>query len=164
MLMRTPGGGRRKTYALMAALSRYNRSIEQSITIGDSITDEDMLRVTRKGGGLAVSFNGNGYAIKESNVALMSDNCALSVIVAEAYRNGGHDAVKLLAENWSREFAGDISKLSEYGDPSWRQMVLYPADREFPQIYMVTPENVAEVTAASKAWRKRVRGSVGQMG
>ncbi|MEE9406078.1 MAG: hypothetical protein V3V26_01585, partial [Candidatus Aenigmarchaeota archaeon] len=55
-----PVGGTRKTAALMASLRYHKRSMEETVTVGDSITDEDMLRATKRGGGLAVSFNGNG--------------------------------------------------------------------------------------------------------
>ena len=60
-------GGRRKLDVVLS----YNP--ERPIVIGDSISDKDMLAYAKENG-IAVSFNGNEYALMNSNLAVVSES------------------------------------------------------------------------------------------
>ncbi len=60
-------GGRRK---LDVVFSYEPKSV---IAIGDSISDKDMLSYARKNG-IAISFNGNEFALSNSNLAIVSES------------------------------------------------------------------------------------------
>ena len=53
--------------------------------IGDSITDVQPLKFANDNGGIAVSFNGNEYAIKEAEIAVMAENTTITSILADIF-------------------------------------------------------------------------------
>ncbi len=65
------------------------------IAIGDSISDFDMLRWV-KNNGVALSFNGNEYAIMQSNVAIVSNSAFSEAAVVEAFLVSGFEGVTKL--------------------------------------------------------------------
>lgn len=72
-LERTPiVGGKIKAEIIRTIADKLGVSLSRVITVGDSITDTEMLRTVREGGGLAVAFNANRYALEQANVALAS--------------------------------------------------------------------------------------------
>jgi energy-converting hydrogenase A subunit R len=159
-----PVGGERKTEALIRSLEQNRMDADQGITIGDSITDEHMLRTTKERGGLALAFNGNGYAVKEANIAVMADNCAVTALLVNAYGHGGHNFVNELADRWSLDY---VRKKSACFDPDILDafsQTYHLENEHFPRVVLVTPETLAATTDESKTWRRRVRGAVGNLG
>jgi energy-converting hydrogenase A subunit R len=80
-----PVGGVRKFEAVVQALEQEGLELNRSATIGDSITDWNMLKKTREAGGLALSFNGNEYAVSNCNVAVMSENCMVTALLVDVF-------------------------------------------------------------------------------
>ncbi|RUM34529.1 MAG: hypothetical protein DSY33_01900 [Archaeoglobus sp.] len=79
------------------------------ISIGDSISDVDMLEFTAKKG-LAIAFNGNRFALEKANLAIISDT-ALSISTAiHVYALDGIDGVKKLCGNNGFYWLPDMTK------------------------------------------------------
>ncbi|MCS7254737.1 MAG: hypothetical protein RMK18_08830 [Armatimonadota bacterium] len=87
-------GGERKVTALRNFMERYGFEMGDVVSIGDSITDFKMLRATRDGGGLAIVFNGNQYALPYGSVGVASSNLSSIIPLVEAFSQGGLTAVK----------------------------------------------------------------------
>ncbi|MGC9777644.1 MAG: HAD hydrolase family protein [Candidatus Heimdallarchaeota archaeon] len=62
-------GGGRKRENVIEILEKHNLESSDSIAVGDSITDIQMLENIRDNGGTAVSFNGNEYSLRPSTIA-----------------------------------------------------------------------------------------------
>lgn len=62
-------GGGRKRESVIEILEEYELEVSDSIAIGDSITDIQMLEYVRDNGGVGVSFNGNEFSLRPSMIA-----------------------------------------------------------------------------------------------
>jgi len=92
-------GGREKAWALKDILEREGRDLSELIYVGDSITDCEALKLVREGGGLAVSFNGNRYALRAAEFAVISGSARPLAHLARAFQRGGRrEAVRLIRE------------------------------------------------------------------
>ncbi len=84
--------------------SRKKREIAESygerrvIAVGDSISDTEMFDYAREAGGLAVSFNGNEYALKHANLAVISSSAIAEAVVVMKFLENGIEAVRDVAE------------------------------------------------------------------
>jgi len=91
-------GGREKAKAIEATLSRTGLSLREVMYVGDSITDCQAFRLVREMGGLAISFNGNGYAIWDAEVAILSGHTGVLSVLARCFEEGGRDGVLALID------------------------------------------------------------------
>jgi len=90
-------GGGRKVKALKIFLENWNESAENTIAIGDSITDYKMLDFVRRKGGIAIAFNGTHYSIPYANIGIASlDARALIPVLNEFEKNGKEKAIALV--------------------------------------------------------------------
>ncbi|MDI6691504.1 MAG: hypothetical protein QME50_06555 [Candidatus Bathyarchaeota archaeon] len=163
-----PLGGYRKYQAVMDFLNEENEELWNSVVIGDSITDWVMLKKTKEAGGLAVSFNGNEYAIRNSNLAVISDTCLIVPLIVDLFRKKGLSGVRELTENWSYQ------RVKNAADAGWIDWSLLEAlttyygkslQNDFPSALWITEENLEEIIIKSMEMRKRVRGvTVGSLG
>jgi predicted HAD superfamily phosphohydrolase len=69
-----PVGGEEKARAVEDSLKKTGLGLSDVIYAGDSITDVNAMRLVKQGGGTAISFNGNRYAIKEADIALIGES------------------------------------------------------------------------------------------
>lgn len=116
-------GGKEKTNAI----KRITKDFKNTIYVGDSITDVDALRFINSKGGLAISFNGNRYAIENSDLALISNSAEILAMAVISYFviREKKKAIKFLiqslngytTENYWKAFYGenimDAVKISE---------------------------------------------------
>lgn len=65
-----PIGGREKAMAIEKIRDAEGADLRDVFYVGDSITDVDAFRLVRSGGGMALSFNGNDWAVKEASYAI----------------------------------------------------------------------------------------------
>ncbi|MEM0332063.1 MAG: HAD hydrolase family protein [Archaeoglobaceae archaeon] len=113
-------GAAEKAKILEDYCNRFN--IDFPVAIGDSISDYKMFEMAKKLGGVAIAFNGNEYAIKNADIAIISENALIEAIVIEKLlENKNLDALKDLR---SRElyFVEDCD-LSEIIEKSKRMRV-----------------------------------------
>jgi energy-converting hydrogenase A subunit R len=155
-----PVGGYEKAEAVREVVVRLEGRLSNVMYVGDSITDVSAFRLVRAEGGLTVSFNGNEYAIREAEIAVLSENAIITAVLADAFNKRGKDHVFKLAKEWSHQ------ALEKHGiDPSLRKFVseLYP--QRLPRVEIVTPSNRERLMRESSAFRKTVRGeAIGRLG
>ena len=78
-------GGKRK----LNFISKYEKN---PIIIGDSISDKDMLSYAKENG-IAISFNGNEFALENSNLAIVAESALSELEVIEKCLKYGIDWV-----------------------------------------------------------------------
>ncbi len=84
-----PVGGHEKAEAVREIVEAEETDIENIVYVGDSITDIEAFRLVRSEGGLAVSFNGNHWAVKEAMIALTANNALPIEWIATAFISHG---------------------------------------------------------------------------
>jgi len=155
-----PVGGSEKAKAVQDIVEKLRCSLDRVMYVGDSITDVPSLRLVRESGGLAVSFNGNDYSVRESEIAVLSGDTTVTSVLAEAFSRQGKEGAFRLVEEWSP------SGLKKYcGSPELRarMSVLFPDG--FPQVERVTDDNLERLKRESSVFRKTVRGeAIGKLG
>jgi energy-converting hydrogenase A subunit R len=155
-----PVGGEGKKEAIIDILDRFSFENSDIMYVGDSITDAEPLRFAKEHGGLAISFNGNEYAIKEAEIAIMADNTVITAIIADLFNRFGKDEV--------------INFIKSYMDNTEDAINSYPVNKKLkeaikqvnlPKIAIVTSENFETLVDESKTFRRLVRGElIGALG
>jgi len=95
-----PVGGGMKLGALQEIIAGQGVGADQVMYVGDSITDAPPLAAVRAWGGVAVSFNGNGYALAAAEIAAAGSSVAPVLELARAFAVGGPQAARHLAATW----------------------------------------------------------------
>jgi predicted HAD superfamily phosphohydrolase len=134
----SPVGGPEKATSIRKAAKHEEVSLDQVVYVGDSITDVDAFRTVRQAGGLAVSFNGNRWAVEEADMAIVSPRADPVLPMAIAFLERGKDAVEGIG--WAKGIRDCTIEWLAEGD-------------------------IEEVVEASERMRKEVRGTVvGRLG
>jgi energy-converting hydrogenase A subunit R len=108
-----PVGGREKAAAILKILEIEDAELEDVFYVGDSITDVEAFRMVKRGGGMALSFNGNGWAVKEASFAVTARSALPIGWLAEIFANQGTEGfVDLTMSSLSPEITEQISQLS----------------------------------------------------
>jgi energy-converting hydrogenase A subunit R len=150
-----PIGGEGKAAAVRAILQQIGAEVSEVMYVGDSITDFQALAMVKEGGGLAISFNGNAYAIQGAQVACLSRDTEIITICAQLFAAGGKEGVLTLLPQWGRE-ALHAAGVEE------AQLAQLSSDAEIGEI---TPDNQALWAERSQGFRKEVRGvAIGSLG
>jgi len=155
-----PVGGEEKADAVKEAAERTDVDLSSVMYVGDSITDVEAFKLVKENYGLTVSFNGNQYAIKNAEIAVLSENSIVTAIIADAFCRFGKRGTLSLMENWSRE----ALKRSHVNQTLLNRLfVLYPI--ELPKAKIITSENMEVLIKGSSEFRKKVRGeAIGRLG
>ena len=135
-----PVGGGIKLEALRRIVADHDVRGDEVMYVGDSITDAPALREVAAWGGVALSFNGNGYALAAAEFAAAALDTDVVAHLAEAFAEGGREAVLLAVISWPRPQPGE-----QPADPAPARVGLM-ADE--PQV----------LAQASAAMRRGVRG------
>ncbi len=161
MLMEVnPVGGSEKAKAVRDIVEKLDCSLDRVMYVGDSITDVPPLRLVRESGGLSVSFNGNDYAVRESDVAVLSGDTTVTSVLAESFNRQGKEGAFRLVEEWGP------SGLKKYcGSPELRQRMSMLFSDGFPRVEKITDDNLERLKRESSVFRKTVRGeAIGKLG
>jgi len=156
-----PRGGWKKAETVKEIVGELNGSFADTIYIGDSITDAECLELVRRNGGLAISFNGNEYAIRKAEIAVLSENTAVTSILAYVFCRFSKEYVLELVENWnSSTFDKYIADIA-----SQNKMVKEYSKSSPPQVEIINSQNIDRLIKGSCAFRKKVRGeAIGKLG
>ena len=108
----------------------------------------------REGGGLAVSFNGNKYAVKNAEVAVFSESNLVLALLADLFcRLGREQALKVIMY-WCR------SAVEESGTSSALLSQLYTVyPGALPRTQIVSARNMEVLIKESSEFRKKSEGS-----
>ena len=139
-----PVGGSEKVKPLLD-LCGTSSSMSEIMYVGDSITDLEVLRLVRQRGGVAVSFNGNRYAVREAEFACTSFTALPILFLGEIFHRRGKEGVLKISQDWPRNLPDD-----------WRKKLLSPATNAY--LTMVTEKNRCSLIERSEMVRRRVRG------
>jgi energy-converting hydrogenase A subunit R len=157
----TTVGGSQKAAAIEDATAKLGAQLSDVMYVGDSITDVEAFQLVKANGGLTVSFNGNNYAVKNAEIAVLSENSIVTAVIADVFCRQGKQAALKLVENWNLptlESSGVVSlSLLDH------VFTLYP--ETLPKVQIVTAENMKLLAKESSEFRKRVRGeAIGRLG
>ncbi|MFW9835630.1 MAG: HAD hydrolase family protein [Candidatus Thorarchaeota archaeon] len=157
----TTVGGSQKAVAIEDAVGKVGAHLEDVMYVGDSITDVEAFQLVREKCGLTISFNGNTYAVRNAEIAVLSVNSIITAVIADVFCRLGKQATLDLVENWnlqSLERSGVVSlSLLDH------LFTLYP--QALPKVQIVTAENMESLAEESSEFRKRVRGeAIGKLG
>jgi len=145
-------GGQEKANVLVRNAESFGSPLFDVMYVGDSITDVQALNITKKSGGIAVSFNGNRYAVESAEIVCIAEDTSAVSILAAMFKKGGREATIELLKNWSLSALKD-AQLDENLVPD-----------VLPTVELVKDSNKARLTAESVAMRKAVRGKAGALG
>ena len=155
-----PIGGYQKTDAIKDVARKLNNSIENVIYFGDSITDLEAFNLVKKGGGLAVSFNGNAYAVKNADVIVLSNSNLVIAIINDLFCNfGTKNTIKLL-KDWSVKTLNEVCLNSDL-----LSLFLNKYQEKLPIVKILTSKNTNLLVEESNRFRRSVRGeTIGRLG
>ena len=184
-----PNGGPLKYESLEKVMNYTYMTHEQMVAIGDSITDEDMFKNTRKNNGIAISFNGNSFALEEADIAIVSDTTTVTGVLIDVYHSAiekfkeeenpykkARDKLKEVVENWDNDQLHHLKLLRNEGYLHNEMYILYrDAMRNMPEgktaeVYWLQDEknnkidNYKHILELSIKKRKQVRDAVGNLG
>ncbi|HIJ00073.1 MAG TPA: hypothetical protein HA366_00885 [Candidatus Methanomethylophilaceae archaeon] len=152
-----PLGGNEKVYSILDIRRKTMVDLDETMYIGGGITDIQAMELIRDSGGLTVSFNGNRYAVREADIAVMSPNTVIISLLATTFYGGGVEAVCDLADDWSKE---GLQK-SPNADPYLVREVLRIFPNDLPKVIPVNRWNVDEVIRISESYRIEMYGEYG---
>lgn len=153
-------GGEQKAEAIRDAVKRLSSKLADVMYVGDSITDVEAFKLVRANGGLTVSFNGNSYAVKNAEVAVLSENNVVTAVIADLFSRFGKEKTMNALRSWSYE----VLEKSGVDDALLRQLSGFYPDA-LPKAQIVTAENTEMLVKESSEFRKKVRGVViGRLG
>lgn len=154
-----PVGGEAKKEAVLDIINKNDFQYHDLMYVGDSITDVEPLRFARENGGVAVSFNGNEYALKEASIAIISDNTIITLLLIDLFHR--YDSKVVL------EFARVYSENPDLALKKWEfdPKISSKLDNTYTRLELVTSHNIEKLIGDSCKFRKEVRGeSIGGLG
>lgn len=155
-----PVGGEGKKEAVLDIINKFGFEKSDIMYVGDSITDVEPLRFAKEHGGLAISFNGNEFAIKAAEIAIMADNTVITSIIADLFSKFGKNEVMEFIKSYMNNSTEAIEKfeININLKESIKQV-------NFPKIALIHDENFENIVNESKTFRNIVRGeSIGTLG
>lgn len=154
-----PIGGMGKVKSVRDIVDKHESDAGQVIYFGDSITDSEPLRYVRNKGGVAVSFNGNEYAIREAEIAVLSDHTLVIGVFALAFKKGGIDVVRNLVTDWKYE------NILQVINTEFEPKIQDAYGSKLPHVEIISESNKERLIEESCSFRKNVRGeAVGRLG
>jgi energy-converting hydrogenase A subunit R len=128
-----PVGGNMKLEALRAIAAGRRVELSEVMYVGDSITDVPPFSAVREAGGIALSFNGNRYALAVAELAAAAADTRPTRELALAFAAGGRAGVLEAARDWP------------------------PTSKPLPRVGLLAESRAALVHASAYA-RSHVRG------
>jgi len=153
-------GGEQKAEAIRDVVKHLGADLADVMYVGDSITDVEAFKLVRDNGGLTVSFNGNSYAVKNAEVAVLSESNLVTAVIADLFCKFG----KEVAINALLSWGFPALEYSEMDATLIKQLSgVYP--NGLPKAQIVTAQNMELLIKESSEFRKKVRGvAVGRLG
>lgn len=151
-----PVGGYEKAEAIERSCEETGFDLDHVMYVGDSITDVEAMKLVSEAGGLAVSFNGNRYAIQAADVACMSPNALILAMLALMFGSGGAEPVCTLASEW-KSGQGNFGRIIGPSLPGFSV--------DDVSLHLIEDSDIEELVSQSESFRKTVRGErIGQLG
>ncbi|TET47983.1 hypothetical protein E3J59_01305 [Candidatus Aerophobetes bacterium] len=147
-----PLGGEEKAKAILDSVRKTGSTPSEVMYIGDSITDVEALNLVRKAGGVAISFNGNHYALRAARVACISPHFLPLKILGEIFYKEGKEGVEKTLREGFQNIEGKVGeKLFSFEPP--------------PVLEIINENNLEALILKSESMRKHLRGEeIGDLG
>ena len=114
-----------------------------------------------KGGRANHSFNGNEYAIREAEYAVIADNTVVTSVLAEVFHKTGREGVINLADDWTMEKLKRSGSINPYLMREFERVF----SNDLPTVSRITSKNMRALTRQSMASRCSIRGeNIGSLG
>lgn len=157
-------GGPGKAEAVKDSCQRTGNPPSRVAYTGDSITDVQALKLVRENGGLAISANGNRYALGAAEIACMLEHTIILEVLLLAFAKGGKDLVINTVQNWSWQALERLNLEKSLFEPKIEMIhLIYP--KSLPRVEIVTEKSLDSLIEQSEAFRKYLRGEViGKLG
>jgi energy-converting hydrogenase A subunit R len=153
-------GGEQKAESIRHAIQRLRASPSDVMYVGDSITDIEAFNLVRTSGGLTVSFNGNSYAVKNAEVAVLSESNLVTAAIADIFCRFGKEKAISILQSWNLEGLRNGG-----ADPALIKQLSNLYTDGLPKAQIVTTQNMETLTRESSEFRKKVRGvAIGRLG
>ena len=155
-----PVGGEAKKEAIEDIMKKFGYLASDVMYVGDSITDVQPFKHVKDNSGLAVSFNGNKYAIREAEIAIIADNTRIISIIAELFNQKGRDQVIEFVQSFGEDTKLTMEKFSINDDFKNQLNKLKNV-----KIEIINDNNKKRLIKDSSLFRKQVRGEqIGGLG
>jgi predicted HAD superfamily phosphohydrolase len=148
-----PIGGPEKAKAVADSLAKTGLTLADTIYVGDSITDVQAFEAVRAGGGLAISFNGNPYAVQAAEVVLVSDSAWSIALLVAIFQTWGKDGVIEISAPETRDKSRSLVLPEEMIAPIFTGL-----EGQLLNIYLSKGSDRARITKESLAMRAKLRG------
>ncbi len=147
-----PMTSHKKAYRMLDIRRLTAIDLDSTMYIGSASTDFQPLDLVRDANGLAISFNGEEFTVRGSNVAVLSEDTTVASVFASVFFDKGTTNATMMAENWSREY---LRKM-DFPDQALLDAFLRENPDELPEVHLVTEKNVDEISKRSDAFRKTI--------
>jgi energy-converting hydrogenase A subunit R len=155
-----PVGGGEKAEAIKDIVDRLGVGVADVMYVGDSITDDEAFKLVDRKGGLTVSFNGNRYAVRNAEIAVLSENSIVTAAIADVFLRLGKSEALNLVKNWNRKA---LEKSMVNRNLLNRLFKLYPG--RLPKAKIISDKNMETLAEESSKFRNKVRGvAIGRLG
>ncbi|MDR0778448.1 MAG: hypothetical protein LBE48_03305 [Methanomassiliicoccaceae archaeon] len=147
-----PVGGNEKAFSLMDMRRGTGVDLDCTAYVGNNATDYPAMDIIRDNDGLSISFNGDAYAVRGSNIAVMSPNPIVAAVLISEFYIGGLEEVFEMVRSWDRD------KLSGYDNSDRHLMsaLLRTFPSKLPEVVIVNDNNVDDVVRESTRYRRKL--------
>jgi len=147
-----PIGGNEKAFSLMDMRRKTEVDLDCTAYLGNNGTDYPAMDIVRDNDGLSLSFNGDAYAVRGSNVAVMSQNSIVAAVLISEFYIEGLEGVYSLVDAWDR---GKLAK-KEFSDRHLMNALLNAFPSRLPEVVIVDDDNLSDVIRESERFRKKL--------
>lgn len=157
-------GGIEKEKAVEEILSNFDFEKNGLMYVGDSHTDVEPLKFAKENGGIAISFNGNESAVKEAEIAIISESTIATSLLIDLHSKFNKDYVLEFVKSYSSDpkrsfesFRIGFALIDKFNEIF--------KDKDLPIIELVNEANLDELVSKSVEMRKKIRGdNIGSLG
>ncbi len=146
-----PMNSSKKAYRLLDLRRQNSIDLDGTVYIGGDHTDFQTMDLIRDGNGLSISFNGSEFALRGSNVAVISESATVGAVLAHVFYDKGIQAVYDLIEMWDK----DLLDSGDFPDRNLADRMLSEPG-PFPELYVTADEELADLKEKSEKARKRI--------
>ena len=139
-----------KVRAIQDIVNMTSSSLEDVMYVCKDVADAEVVSYVREGGGLVLAVNGDETALRNAEVAVLSDNSVALTVLADIFLRFGKAEAMAAAGNFDRD---SLWKTSTSLILLNRLFEFYPAN--WPQVRVLSEWNMAATIKESNAFRKK---------
>ena len=159
-----PVGGKGKLLALKEIIEKNDSSPDKVFYVGDSITDVEALEYVKENGGISVSFNGNEFALKTADIAIIADNSMPLLLILDLFFRFNSDYVKQFVDGLNIDLERTLGEFKCNHEVLDKFRETYNG-KELPFVTRITENNVDKLMKESLKYRQMIRGdSIANLG